>query len=547
MQRIGRFAVGLYITSLTVLTMAYFVPLPETHFVRSDSGCFLYIGQQILKGHLPYRDAWDHKPPLIFYLNAAGLFLGAGSPWGVWAVAFLAILIAFWLCYTIAAGTCGRVPATFGTACMAATLVWTLEMGNLTELYALPFQLLVIYLYLKSDRPKTYAMIGAMTGLLFLLRANLIGVGVAVALLSAADLPTVGIKALSKRYLWMIAGFTVPLLLFVTYFAAHGSLTRLYEGAVGYNLEYSHSSWKGRLGSLIPAVRATSTAGVLFLAVGGVLFAAASRLQRQSPSVRRLLMIAALDLLLEIPLSCVSGKGFLHYYIPWAPALALLCAYAAYVLGTFAKTESIELSSTVQVSAGGLMLAVAIFLVNLALIHSSIQKYLWRPEEPYREAVAKYVISHTDARDKVFVWGYGPEIYVMTRRSSPTPHFFYNPVSQPRFADRAIVSQVVADISRERPPLIVDSSQAIGFNFPPLDRVGREQWAQEYKVDLSPLEPLFTLIDEEYEGVSVPSDGKWTIYGLKGARAVAPPPAKAVTLLEHTFNHGARILISAWS
>ncbi len=49
-----------------------------------DSGAFLYIGQRILKGDIPYRDIWDHKPPCIFFINALGLFIGRGAIWGVW-------------------------------------------------------------------------------------------------------------------------------------------------------------------------------------------------------------------------------------------------------------------------------------------------------------------------------------------------------------------------------------------------------------------------------------------------------------------------------
>ena len=56
-----------------------------------DGGFFLYAGQQILNGKIPYLDFWDSKGPAIFYINALGLWLGGGSRWGVWAVEFLCI------------------------------------------------------------------------------------------------------------------------------------------------------------------------------------------------------------------------------------------------------------------------------------------------------------------------------------------------------------------------------------------------------------------------------------------------------------------------
>ena len=49
-----------------------------------DSGVFLYIGSRILEGEVPYRGIWDHKGPLIYYINALGIALTPGSEYGVW-------------------------------------------------------------------------------------------------------------------------------------------------------------------------------------------------------------------------------------------------------------------------------------------------------------------------------------------------------------------------------------------------------------------------------------------------------------------------------
>ena len=35
-----------------------------------DSGIFIYCGSRALAGDVPYIDFWDHKGPLIFYINA---------------------------------------------------------------------------------------------------------------------------------------------------------------------------------------------------------------------------------------------------------------------------------------------------------------------------------------------------------------------------------------------------------------------------------------------------------------------------------------------
>ena len=60
--------------------------------VNDNSGVYLYAGWRILQGDLPYLQLWDHKPPLIFYINALGAALTPGSQWGIWALELLALI-----------------------------------------------------------------------------------------------------------------------------------------------------------------------------------------------------------------------------------------------------------------------------------------------------------------------------------------------------------------------------------------------------------------------------------------------------------------------
>src|SRR4030095_9805332 len=36
-----------------------------------DQGLYWYVGERVLPGELPYRDAWDQKPPGIHFTYAA--------------------------------------------------------------------------------------------------------------------------------------------------------------------------------------------------------------------------------------------------------------------------------------------------------------------------------------------------------------------------------------------------------------------------------------------------------------------------------------------
>src|SRR5512141_2880099 len=60
-----------------------------TRTLGRDQGFYVYIGDEIVHGRLPYADAWEGKPPAIFYLNALGIWLARGSRWGVWIIEVL--------------------------------------------------------------------------------------------------------------------------------------------------------------------------------------------------------------------------------------------------------------------------------------------------------------------------------------------------------------------------------------------------------------------------------------------------------------------------
>ena len=48
-----------------------------------DEGIFGYAGQVILNNGLPYRDVFDHKPPVAFYLNALALLFVPPTSTGI--------------------------------------------------------------------------------------------------------------------------------------------------------------------------------------------------------------------------------------------------------------------------------------------------------------------------------------------------------------------------------------------------------------------------------------------------------------------------------
>src|SRR5215813_8929366 len=86
--------------------------------VSRDEGAFLTIAQEVLEGRIPYRDAFDHKSPGIYYLLAAVMrVLGFLSPFGQ----IVALRVITVLC---------NLGTAWGLVCLGRRW-WRLEIGIL--------------------------------------------------------------------------------------------------------------------------------------------------------------------------------------------------------------------------------------------------------------------------------------------------------------------------------------------------------------------------------------------------------------------------------
>ena len=77
------------VATVSVILSCVYCPLFDLYF--DDKEIFKYTGFLIYKGEVPYRDFFDHKPPLIFFLNYLGTLWGS---WGFWLTDTLLVLLA---------------------------------------------------------------------------------------------------------------------------------------------------------------------------------------------------------------------------------------------------------------------------------------------------------------------------------------------------------------------------------------------------------------------------------------------------------------------
>ena len=211
-----------------------------------DSAMFYLMGKSWTEGYLPYVSLWDHKGPLIFFINSLGHLL-TGTKLGVFIIQ--TVSLSFFVYFTFLTFR-KRFSDLASAGLVVTSLFWlgcSYEGGNLTEEYLLPFLALSIYLTYnwleqckdgnKEHNPWNAFLLGFILGFSFLTRlTNALGscgmmLGIGLILL---------VNQRWKNLLWnvvaYVAGFLVITAPFVIYFQAHGALHEMMFGTILYNL-----------------------------------------------------------------------------------------------------------------------------------------------------------------------------------------------------------------------------------------------------------------------------------------------------------------------
>jgi len=96
---------------------------------------------------LPYRDLWDLKGPIIFFVNALG-FLLTGSRYGILVIQAVFLFLSFYIVFNYYREKVSSLKALIGILLICCVLSVVYEGGNMVEEYLLP---LLIYSFIQMN------------------------------------------------------------------------------------------------------------------------------------------------------------------------------------------------------------------------------------------------------------------------------------------------------------------------------------------------------------------------------------------------------------
>jgi len=439
-------------------------------YTTRDSGVFLYVGWRILNGELPYRDVWDHKPPVIFYINALGLAMIDGSRWGVWLLEFLGLSFAAFVGFKIVQKALGTFPAIFGMLLWLLTLVFVIDGGNLTTEYTLPLQFATLWLTKTAfEKPNIHCwrwfLIGLLGAIAFFTKQTSIGIWISVILfLVIWRVKSHQIKELASEFLSLLSGFAVVCIYWTVFFGLQGGFVQFWSAAFDFNFVYSSVNFLARLNPVILGITPLTTVGLLqFAGIGYLLGLQLIYLKRDA--IRDwlpLLVIGLFDFPMELILISVSGRTYPHYYMTVLPVLNLFAGVTFWVILSSRFLDDIAHTAKYVLTVGILGL------------------FLWSSFNQYRRQVTSFrsvnkqhsIVSrielNTDIEDKVLLWGAEASVNYFSRRKSPTRFVYQYPLYRYGYVDEQMIIEFLDDLIRERPRLIIDTHDTLTplYHFP---------------------------------------------------------------------------------
>lgn len=220
--------------------------LSNPYWYIGDSGIFQEMGLVIAHGGVPYVDVFDHKGPVLFFIQALGLLIN--EYWGIFVLQGISLSVTLWIWYKMISLFQKNIWIKFGIIFIALLfLLGYCERGNLCEEWSLPYISISIYQFLKHWPEgmrlsgKEWFIVGLCTCTIIFIRANNIAPILGFAIYSISIEVVSKEKVVLQHMLMglfgcvLVAGFWI--FFFLLYYGKDALSWMLY-GSFLFNFEY---------------------------------------------------------------------------------------------------------------------------------------------------------------------------------------------------------------------------------------------------------------------------------------------------------------------
>lgn len=218
--------------------------------ISTDSAVFQLIGKYWADGFLPYKDFWDHKGPIIYFVNFLG-YNFSGNQFGVYIIQIISLFISILMAHFYLSHKYTIRQSLLLCFFILLSLSSNYADGNKTTEYLLPL-LLVSFLFQYSwlenvimnrqyEHRFLYSFVyGCTCAFAFLTRlSDIVGLICGVFYVYVLLMIKGKWRNLLGNCCFVLLGFIVVSLPFILYFYSKGILGEMWYGTIVFNLSYA--------------------------------------------------------------------------------------------------------------------------------------------------------------------------------------------------------------------------------------------------------------------------------------------------------------------
>ncbi len=440
------------IVTLTSLLLSLLY-CPPYNLYSDDKEIFKLTGFLIKKGAVPYKDFFDHKPPLIFFYNYLGAIVGS---WGLWlldaalvlyaSLQFLKLNIRHKIVWPVV------LPILFN---LILRNHYSYGIG-MTREYTTIFLLLAFCLVMGSARFK-YFWLGLLAALIFFMQQDqtIILAPFVIYLLFTNNEPLGPLKKIAH----LLLGGLAILLPIVMYFILHDGLKEFWEAAFLFNFKWytSPDAKPGMVQELIALKGAMYLLNFEIVMMGTLFLIGASFFVGNAK--KWLLVAATASIALSFISELLSGNlatklAYCYYYfLPLAATLP----FALFLVFAFTKNEVFNHKIHQFIYASLLFLNP---VMSIAEHRANFYRY---PQNLVEGTGELLHLDKTPLSDyQLYVFNNSNYIYSYNKYQIKPPskwlyHYFWNWYQQ-WDKDNLIIESIIMDLRRHRTQYVIDFS-----------------------------------------------------------------------------------------
>ncbi|MBE7065358.1 MAG: hypothetical protein E7384_06065 [Ruminococcaceae bacterium] len=300
-----------------------------------DSAIFMMMGKSMVAGKVLYVDIFDHKGPVLFFIEAFGYLFGGKIAIFIIECIFGIITITslYHICKLI-----GTKKNSFSVFSVSAVLVsgfavffYTFTGGNLSEEYSLPFITVCLYFMTKyvlnaehsTEHPVWYAFLYgiAISAVFFIRLNNAVTICAGVLVIFLYLIYKKKFKNLLMNLLFGVFGVAVVTVPIVIYFTYKGALYDMIYATFLYNFKYTSASSSVSIFSNLPEY------AILYLPVIISFILFFCNLIRNKFKIQLIDWVVAVSLVVNTA-SLILANQYSHYFTVFVPLyMFVVCIY----------------------------------------------------------------------------------------------------------------------------------------------------------------------------------------------------------------------------